>query len=216
MPQFAQKLAQHHEACEKLIVAGEEALERSDWDAFIRHADGIRDALLLHFEFEEEEVFPAFERASGMRQFTQELCLQHREMRTILDTLVAVSPRHDPEGCSTEFATLALLFRQHRAREEQVMYPAFERTLAGREKAPAARSPAKRAVAAAELDVRALEPPEPMLRIMQRLTDAPDEPLRVRIHREPFPLYELLAKQGFRYRTRRLGEADYELLIERA
>lgn len=215
MTQFAEKLGQHHEACEKLIVAGEAALAHADWDAFIGSVSAARDALFLHFEFEEDELFPAFERTSGMREFTQELCVQHAEMRAILDTLVSVSPRHDPEGCRTEFATLALLFRQHRAREEEVMYPAFERTLAGRVKPQAARQPAASA-ATTELDVRALEPPEPMLRIMQRLTASPEEPLRVRIHREPFPLYEMLAQQGFKYRTRRLGESDYELLIERA
>jgi iron-sulfur cluster repair protein YtfE (RIC family) len=212
--QFAQKLGQHHEACEKLVAAGEAALDRSDWDEFSRAVDAIRDALLLHFEFEEEELFPAFERSSGMRQFTQELCMQHGEMRAILDTLVSVSPRHDPEGCRTEFDTLALLFRQHRAREEEVMYPAIERTL-GSAKLPAA----KRMRAAEEpgaMDLRGLEPPQPMVKIFEALERSPGTPLRAILPHEPVPLYNLLREHGFKYRGSYRADGGFELVIERA
>jgi hypothetical protein len=195
------------------VIAGEAALDRSDWDDFSRAVDALRDALLMHFEFEEEELFPAFERSSGMRQFTQELCMQHGEMRAMLDTLVSVSPRHDPEGCRTEFDTLALLFRQHRAREEETMYPAFERTLGS-----AAFSAAKRARAeeAGALDLRGLEPPQPMVRIFEALERSPGTPLRAILPHEPLPLYNMLRAQGFKYRGTYRADGAYELVIERA
>lgn len=66
------------------------------------------------------------------------------------------------------------------------------------------------------LDVRHLAPPEPMERILLglRLLEG-DRELRVLIHREPFPLYEILAKRGFAWRTSHLPEVGYELVIAR-
>jgi len=66
------------------------------------------------------------------------------------------------------------------------------------------------------LDLRDLEPPEPMMRIMERLARAPGEPLRVRLRHEPVPLYELLAQRGFAWRGAPLSDGGYELIIERS
>ncbi len=66
-----------------------------------------------------------------------------------------------------------------------------------------------------ELDVRGLPPCEPMERILAALDDLPaGETLDVLIHREPFPLYALLAERGFASRTEAAG-ADFRLLIAR-
>jgi len=53
-------------------------------------------------------------------------------------------------------------------------------------------------------------------RLSVRGVDTPRQPLRVRIHREPIPLYELLAERGFTCRTTPLEDGSYELLIERS
>ena len=66
------------------------------------------------------------------------------------------------------------------------------------------------------LDLRELEPPEPMLRIMERLARAPAEPLRVRLRHEPVPLYELLVQRGYAWRGAPLADGGYELVIERS
>ncbi len=42
------------------------------------------------------------------------------------------------------------------------------------------------------------------------------KPLRVLIHREPFPLYDVLAEQGFGHRARSLEDGSFEIVIERA
>jgi uncharacterized protein (DUF2249 family) len=66
------------------------------------------------------------------------------------------------------------------------------------------------------LDVRDLEPPEPLGRILDALDrmGAADW-LRVRHRREPFPLYNLLRNQDFLWRGRWRGD-EFELLIWRA
>lgn len=63
------------------------------------------------------------------------------------------------------------------------------------------------------LDVRKLAPPEPLERILDALTDMPrTERLWVLHRREPFPLYDLLRRMGYSWRT--LGaEERFEMLI---
>lgn len=64
------------------------------------------------------------------------------------------------------------------------------------------------------LDVGGMEPPEPMVRILDALdTLGPDERLRVLIDRNPIPLYRVLQRYGFEYRTTQLEDLRFEVLI---
>jgi len=64
------------------------------------------------------------------------------------------------------------------------------------------------------LDVGGLEPPEPMVRILEALdTLGPDERLRVMIDREPVPLYRILLRNGYQYRTTVQDDQRYEVLV---
>ena len=61
-----------------------------------------------------------------------------------------------------------------------------------------------------ELDVRGLEPPQPMIAILEKLVELGDgAQLLVRHHREPVLLYEKLAARGYAAKTSRRGEGDY-------
>lgn len=63
------------------------------------------------------------------------------------------------------------------------------------------------------LDVRGLEAPEPMIRILETLdTLGEDERLRVMIDREPVPLYHVLKRCGFDHRST-ARDLLYEVLI---
>ena len=64
------------------------------------------------------------------------------------------------------------------------------------------------------IDVCGLPPPEPMQRILEALRELPrDESLRVHIHRQPYPLYELLARDGYTCTTRAQDDGTFELTI---
>ncbi len=68
-----------------------------------------------------------------------------------------------------------------------------------------------------ELDVRGLPPPEPFENIIRALsTLSGEDTLRVLIHREPFPLYEMLRGAGYTWQTTALADGDFEILITRA
>jgi hypothetical protein len=212
MPTVSAELTDHHRRCRELFAQAEAVVSASDWPAFNGRLVALREEILNHFRFEEERLFPVYEEATGLRDGTQELRTQHDDIRAILWALSSASAAHDPDSCRAEFDTLALLFRQHAESEESLMYPAFERTLGPR----AAELAAQAREEIRPLDVRGLEPPEPFTRIMKALTQSPDKPLRVLIHREPFPLYDILAEQGFNHRTRALEDGGFEILIERA
>lgn len=67
------------------------------------------------------------------------------------------------------------------------------------------------------VDARGMEPPQPMLQVLEALDRlGPGERVRLLIHREPLPLYMLLQQDGYRYACRRLSDAEFEVLIERA
>ena len=67
------------------------------------------------------------------------------------------------------------------------------------------------------LDVRGLEPPEPLEKVLDALDLLPaGEHLCMLIEREPRPLYRILANNGFAYSTATLPGCLYEVTIWRS
>lgn len=201
-------IAEEHRRCDLLFAAAEQALERGEWAAFRVRIVELRTVLLAHFALEEEELFPDFEQRTGLREPIADLCLQHRRMREILDALASASPAHDPGGCRAELDTFGLLYRQHKEAEEGALYPALRRTHDAVHAMPVPTAPA--------LDLRGLEPPQPMVRIFEALERSPDEPLCVVLPHEPAPLYGLLQQRGFEWSGAPRADGGFELTIRRA
>lgn len=63
-------------------------------------------------------------------------------------------------------------------------------------------------------DLRGLEPPEPMLRILETIEEGAHGPHVFLLAREPYPLYPLLAADGWSRRLRAL-DAGVELVLFR-
>lgn len=67
------------------------------------------------------------------------------------------------------------------------------------------------------VDGRNLPAPEPMERVLEALDGlAPGDVVRFLIHREPYPLYDLLRRNGFRYESAMQDDGSFEILIRRA
>jgi uncharacterized protein (DUF2249 family) len=134
-------------------------------------------------------------RFAALRDACAALLEQDEDLRQRFDTLGAAAPQYDPEGCVAAFEALAAALR---ARHAQALG-------AGRARP-----------AAAALDLRGLQPPEPIVRIFEALERAPGAPLRAILPHEPVPLYALLSERGFRCSGTARADGGYELLIERA
>ena len=61
---------------------------------------------------------------------------------------------------------------------------------------------------------RWLDPPEPLEKVLQALARLrPGQSIRLLLHREPVPLYALLAERGYRHDTRMQADGSYVILI---
>ena len=64
------------------------------------------------------------------------------------------------------------------------------------------------------LDVRELEPPEPLEKVLEALcTLEAGQRIRMIHHREPHPLYPILQREGFGHKTHFTDEGMVEIII---
>ena len=67
------------------------------------------------------------------------------------------------------------------------------------------------------IDGRGMEPPEPLERALAELaTLAPGEELVMLLRCEPLPLYAILERNGYRYRSERCADGANEVHIQKA
>ena len=87
--------------------------------------------LETHFCTEEEVLFPAFEATTGMTGGpTQMMRFEHAQMRDLMDQMrVALSGRND-DNFAGAAETLLILMQQHNMKEENILYPMCDRSLA--------------------------------------------------------------------------------------
>lgn len=122
-------LAEHHRRCDVLFAAARQAAMADASDKLRARVAELREALLAHFRYEEEHVFPLYEQACGEAGACGWLCAQHDDMRGVLWMLATASAEEDRVRYRADLAELQALFEAHAADEESRMYPLFERLL---------------------------------------------------------------------------------------
>ena len=122
-------LAGHHRHCETLFTSAWRIAEAGDWAALPAAVGALREAVLEHFRYEEERLFPLYEETSGEEGATEPYCAQHDDMRASLWVLATITPADEPQRYRAELAALQAAFDAHAAEEERRMYPHFERML---------------------------------------------------------------------------------------
>jgi len=125
----SQALADHHRRCEELFAAVQRVAAAGDWNAMPGCVATLREALLDHFRYEEERLFPLYEEASGNEGATETFCAQHDDMRAALWILATMSPAEEAKRYCAELRALQEQFDAHAEEEERRMYPEFERVL---------------------------------------------------------------------------------------
>ncbi len=203
MSSFRASLDAQHQQIDRLLEHVVQAARAANWAAYRIHFANLRDGVLAHMAFEEEALFPVLEKAAPAA--IRERRAEHARIADSVEILGAASPQIDPEGCIAELEELANVLHDHHAAEMALdpQYATRPMPKLVREELPA-------------MDLRGLQPPEPIVRIFAALERSPDAPLRVILPHEPLPLYGLLSERGFRYSGTARAEGGFELLIDRA
>jgi len=122
-------LAEHHRRCDALFAAAVQVAAAGEPALLTARVGELREAILSHFRYEEEHIFPLYEQGSGLEGATEWLCAQHDDMRGMLWILGTLSPETDRQRYQADLAALQEAFDAHAADEETRMYPVFERML---------------------------------------------------------------------------------------
>lgn len=129
-----------HQRCDHLLASCEQAIATGRWEGLTARANELASALLGHFELEEQVLFPelraADPRAAGP---TSVMRMEHDQIRALLDELGEAVENRDQEAGLGILETLHLVIQQHNAKEEGILYPMADISLAGQEDAILAR-----------------------------------------------------------------------------
>jgi hemerythrin-like domain-containing protein len=125
-------LGSDHRVCDDLFAAAEDAVANRQWDSASQRFSQFHKAMERHFAMEEEVLFPGFEAKTGNAMGpTQVMRAEHDQMRALMqDMQTAVSAARDADYLGLS-ETLNMLMQQHNLKEENVLYPMSDRTLAG-------------------------------------------------------------------------------------
>jgi hemerythrin-like domain-containing protein len=132
MSRISEVMARDHKACDERFAVAEAAAAAADLGQAAGEFEAFAAALERHFRVEEEQLFPAFERATGMRDGPTEMMrIEHADMRELLDQLRAALGTADAAEFLGLADTLNVLIQQHNLKEEQVLYALLDEALPG-------------------------------------------------------------------------------------
>ncbi len=203
MTGVVETLRARHRELTALAASVSRAVGANDWRGYRDAVANLRERVISLIAYEDEDLLPALS-GTGHCEPLAPLRAEHTELRELVDELAAASPAHDPEGCRAELERLAELLRAHDRSSSTV----FDSPALRAVPAPSLREPVR------AVDMRDLEPPEPLIRILDAIEREPGKTLTVVLRHEPFPLYELLRQRGCRYRGQTRADGGFELVIE--
>jgi hemerythrin-like domain-containing protein len=140
MESLSATLTQDHHRCDELFARAEERVSRADWIQADRDFSEFARAMEHHLDFEEHELFPAFEEITGNRDGpTLVMRLEHQQMRAMFRDMRERVRHRDTGGYLGQSETLLILMQQHNMKEEHMLYRMAELALGEKGPALAAR-----------------------------------------------------------------------------
>ncbi|MBL4899968.1 MAG: hemerythrin domain-containing protein [Colwellia sp.] len=128
IPEF---MTAKHRECDEFFTEAEAAVAKADWSLALIKWQNFALELTKHFSQEEDTLFPTFEQATGMTGGpTQVMRMEHQQMRALvqhLDNALAAQDKDEYLGLSE---TLMVMMQQHNMKEEMMLYPMMEQSVA--------------------------------------------------------------------------------------
>ena len=123
-------MAQDHKDCDLLFANAENAASKEDWDSATQAFNGFVQAMERHLGIEENELFPAFEEATGMTMGPTEMMRsEHDQMRVLFAEMREAVETHHADDYLGVSETLLILMQQHNMKEEQILYNMMDQHL---------------------------------------------------------------------------------------
>jgi len=114
-----------------MFADAEAAVAAKDWARAAPLVMDFQRELETHFRTEEEVLFPAFETTTGMAGGpTQMMRFEHAQMRDLLDQMQLALTGRVGDNFAGAAETLLILMQQHNMKEENILYPMCDRSLA--------------------------------------------------------------------------------------
>jgi iron-sulfur cluster repair protein YtfE (RIC family) len=124
-------MAHDHRVCDDYFSEAENAVSDGDWPGAEAAWQLFRHALDNHItRLEEGLLFPAFEAINGTAGPTRLMGMEHEQVRTLVESMQQALSRRDTDEFAGLSETLMLLLQQHNMKEEQILYPLMDGSLA--------------------------------------------------------------------------------------
>ena len=124
-------LAAEHRSCDDNFAVVEEAAQSGDATRCRDEFQQFQAAMELHFQREEQTLFPTFEQTTGNSMGpTRVMRLEHQQIRDTLAEMTDALGKNDLAEFLGQSETLLILMQQHNIKEEQILYPMCDRFLA--------------------------------------------------------------------------------------
>ncbi len=122
-----------HRACDAIWAEVEAAVDAGDTAAAKAAFERFAARTRRHLDMEEQVLFPAFERATGMHGGgpTMVMRMEHERMRAVLDGMSGLAASGNLEDVVDHGDTLLMLTQQHNMKEEGMLYPMADARLGG-------------------------------------------------------------------------------------
>ena len=123
-------MKEDHRACDTLFAKAEEAVALGEWEVAGERFLAFSNETLLHFSKEEDELFPAFEKQTGMTEGpTKVMRYEHEQVRGIIGNMAKALEAKDKDAYLSLAESAMILLQQHNMKEEQMLYAMCDRVL---------------------------------------------------------------------------------------
>lgn len=120
-----------HRVCDNHFAEAEAAVAGQDWVQAAASWSVFIQTLERHMARDEEALlFPALEAVNGPAGPTQVMRMEHGQIRALLGQIEAALAGQDTQAFFGLAETLMLLIQQHNMKEERILYPMMDQSLA--------------------------------------------------------------------------------------